>query len=365
MNLPEQALHQLFHPEGRLGRRLPAGPAALPRWIERMAGGDAQIADSLLEFLPVWGWRLLFHMSNSGLIFRRYSDDEFKRRHGSWNARARKHSIAGCYDHSHHQIAIRARHWSGQILHHELGHVLDRMVSSLKSSFSVGLWHGFGPSRHGFLTDYARLTKATGGDGALCWRKPEVNLARYDKVLITRILVTLKADQQQGVDPTDLKALVDYFHKALVRDLKPQFRIVDEPGPGVLVLRIALTNLVPTQVGRSLVGTAVPYGFAAEVASGPASGRPAGSTPYLGETGIEMQFLDGASNVVIGECADTQIGRKYAADVDSGAAGATDTWVKGYMSSFQSWSYARDAFDKWARQIAQRLAVLRGVTPAQ
>ena len=40
-------------------------------------------------------------------------------------------------------------------MHHELGHVLDRMVSSLKSSFSVGLWHGFGPSRHGFLTDYA------------------------------------------------------------------------------------------------------------------------------------------------------------------------------------------------------------------
>ncbi|MCM8595904.1 DUF3313 domain-containing protein [Accumulibacter sp.] len=220
-------------------------------------------------------------------------------------------------------------------------------------------------TRTGFLTDYARLTTASGGDGALCWRKPEVNLARYDKVLITRILVSLKADQQEGVDPTDLKALVDYFHKALVRDLKPQFRIVDEPGPGVLVLRIALTNLVPTQVSRSVLGTAIPYGFAAEAASGPASGRPAGSTPYLGETGIEMQFLDGASNAVIGECADTQIGRKYAAEVDSGAAGATETWVKGYMSSFQSWSYARDAFDKWARQISQRLAVLRGVTPAQ
>jgi hypothetical protein len=52
-----------------------------------------------------------------------------------------------------------------------------------------------------------------------------------------------------------------------------------------------------------------------------ATGRPAGSTPYLGETGIEMQFLDGASGVVLAECADTQIGRKYAADVDAGAAG--------------------------------------------
>ncbi len=218
-------------------------------------------------------------------------------------------------------------------------------------------------TRSGFLSDYQRLTKAPGGDGALCWRNPEVDLKRYDKVLITRILVSLKADQQEAVDPTDLKALVDYFHNALSKSLKPQMQIVTQPGPGVLVLRIELTNLVPTQVSRSLAGTAIPYGFVAEAASGPASGRPAGSTPYLGETGIEMQFLDGASNVVLGECADTQIGRKYAADIDAGAAAATNTWIKGYMSSFQSWSYARDAFDKWSLQIADRLAVLRGVKP--
>lgn len=152
---PEQALHQLFHPEGRLGRRLPAGPAALSLWIERMAGGDDWVAHSLQEFLPIWGWRLLFHMSNSGLIFRRYEADEFKRRHGSWSARGRRHALAGLYDHSHHEIVVSAAQWSGRILHHELAHVLDRMVSSLNSSFSVGLWHGFAPSRKGFLTDYA------------------------------------------------------------------------------------------------------------------------------------------------------------------------------------------------------------------
>ncbi|MBK8116779.1 MAG: DUF3313 domain-containing protein [Candidatus Accumulibacter sp.] len=217
----------------------------------------------------------------------------------------------------------------------------------------------------GFLSDYSRLTRAPGGDGALCWRNPELDMRRYDKVLINRIMVTLKSDQQASVDPTDLKTLVDYFHSSLVKALKPQMQVVGQPGPGVLVLRIELSNLVPTQVSRSLVGTAVPYGFVAEAASGPASGRPAGSTPYLGETGIELQFLDGSSNVVLAECADTQIGRKYAADVDAGAAGATDTWIKGYMSSFQSWSYARDAFDKWSMQIANRFTVLRGNQPPQ
>lgn len=218
-------------------------------------------------------------------------------------------------------------------------------------------------TRSGFLSDYSRLTTSPGGDGALCWRNPDFDAKRYNKVLITRILVSLKADQQQAVDPTDLKALVDYFHSSLVKALKPQLQVVDQPGPGVLVLRIELSNLVPTQVSRSVAGTAIPYGFVAEAASGPASGRPAGTTPYLGETGMAMQFLDGASNVVLAECADTQIGRKYAANVDAGAAGATDTWIKGYMSSFQSWAYARDAFDKWSLQIAKQLAVLRGTKP--
>jgi hypothetical protein len=33
------------------------------------------------------------------------------------------------------------------------------------------------------------------------------------------------------------------------------------------------------------------------------------------------------------------------------------------MSSFQQWSYAKEAFDKWSMLVAQRFAVLRGVTP--
>ncbi len=218
-------------------------------------------------------------------------------------------------------------------------------------------------TRTGFLSNYERMTKAPGGDGALCWRDAKVDLKAYDKVMINRMVVTLKDEQSQGVDPSDLKALTDYFNKTLVTALKPQMAIVNQPGAGVIVIRIALTDLVPTSVGRSVTGTLIPYGFVAEASSGVAAGGPAGSTPYLGETGMEMQFLDGASKAILAECIDTQVGRKYAADVESGASGATSTWVSGYMNSFQSWSYARNAFEKWSSQIATRLAELRGVKP--
>jgi hypothetical protein len=218
-------------------------------------------------------------------------------------------------------------------------------------------------TQSGFLSDYARLAPASWGDGIQCWRDSKLDAKKYKKVMISRMTVMLKPDQQKGVDPSDLKTLTDYFHDALVKALKPQMQVVDQPGPGVVVIRIALTNLVPTGVAESLTGTLIPYGFVAEAGSGVATGRPAGSTPYLGETGMEMQFRDGATGAILGECRDTEIGRKYAADLSSSATGAAQTWASGYVNSFQSWSYAKDAFDKWAAMTAKRFAQLRGVAP--
>ncbi len=224
-------------------------------------------------------------------------------------------------------------------------------------------------TRSGFLSDYARLKPNPQAGGIECWRDPRLDAARFDKVLVSRIVVSLappkgdKEGEQKTIDPNDLKTLTDYFHNSLVKALKPQMQVVDKTGPGVVVIRIALTNLVPTTVSDSVAGTLVPYAFIAEAGSGVATGRPAGSTPYMGETGMEMQFRDGGNGQVIAECRDTQIGRKYAADVDASAVGAAQTWASGYLNSFQAWSYAKNAFDKWSMLVAKRFAELRGVTP--
>lgn len=215
--------------------------------------------------------------------------------------------------------------------------------------------------RVGFLSEYNRLKRVEGLDGILCWRADSMNWKQYDKVQVERIMVSLKPDSKQSVvDPSDLKTLTDAFHKALVTAIVPTTQVVDKAGPGVLQLRIALTDLVPTGTLDSMTGTLVPYGFVAEAGSGVADGLPAGSTPYMGETGMQVQFRDGGTGRVVGECADTEIGRKYAASVDKSATNATTTWVNGYMDSFTSWSYAQDAFNKWAAQFVQRFNQLRG-----
>ena len=221
-------------------------------------------------------------------------------------------------------------------------------------------------TKTGFLSDYARLKPTKWGEGIQCWSEPNLKASKYDKVLVSRIVVSIAPpkDKEKGVtvDPSDLKTLTDYFHDALVKSLKSQMQIVDKAGPGVVVMRIALTDLVPTEVQDSIAGTLIPYAFVVEASSGSATGRPAGSTPYMGETGMEMQFRDGVTGAVLAECRDTEIGRKYAADMNNGVVGAAQTWASGYLNSFQQWSYAKNAFDKWAVLIAQRMAEMRGVS---
>jgi len=67
------------------------------------------------------------------------------------------------------------------------------------------------------------------------------------------------------------------FHDALAKALKPQMSLVTAPETGVVVIRIALTRLIPTEVSCSLTAALIPCGFVAEAGSGVATGRPAGS----------------------------------------------------------------------------------------
>jgi hypothetical protein len=235
-------------------------------------------------------------------------------------------------------------------------------------------------TQSGFLTNYKALKEDKGLQGLQCWNVPDLSAdaKRYNKIMISPIDVSLapptdKPDPSKAVDPNakpatpdpidskDLKMLTDYFQGELDKSFKPQMEVVNTVSPGVVVMRVALTNLKPTSVVGSVIGTATPFGYVAEVGSGVATGRPAGSTPYLGETSIELQFVDGLSKKVLAECRDTEIGRKYAADLNAGASGAATTWASGYLTSFQQWEYAKDAFNKWATVLSVRVAKLRGV----
>jgi hypothetical protein len=70
--------------------------------------------------------------------------------------------------------------------------------------------------------------------------------------MIDRIKVFLKEDAKyKGIDPAELKALVDYFHEAIKKAVSEAYPVVREPGPDVL--RRLTGNLIPDCAGFSFV----------------------------------------------------------------------------------------------------------------
>jgi len=212
----------------------------------------------------------------------------------------------------------------------------------------------------GFLSDYGRLQPVGDGSGAFRYLAPEAVLASYDKLIIDRIRIFFKEDAAyKGIDPTELKALTDYFHQAIVKAVADTYPVVDKPGPGVLHLRIAVTDLVPNKPSASVVSLAVPFLWVGEAGAGAAQ-RDVGATPFTGEATVEMEALDSRTGRQLAAYIETRIGKKY-------------TWTQGlekgvtdYLHAYSTWAYTKDAMDHWARRIRRRLdAVHKRPAPAE
>lgn len=212
------------------------------------------------------------------------------------------------------------------------------------------------PKYAGFLSDYSKLQPVPNGDGAERYLDPNQNWKQYNKVMLDRIRVWYKNDADyKGIDPTELKALTDYFQNAIVKALGPNYPVVTKPGPDVLRVRVAITDLIPTKPEMSVVTLVVPYAAVADVASGGGTG----STPYLGQTAIEAEFLDSQTNRVVAAYVDRQVGKKYDVDLSQGVGSAVEKGFSSYSKAYSTWAYAQAAFDYWAGLLRKRLDEVR------
>mgnify|MGYP000443925871 CR=1 FL=1 len=121
--------------------------------------------------------------------------------------------------------------------------------------------------------------------------------------------------------------------------------IEDDSGTGNVSARAYLSGL-PSMNGFKSFRGAQSENFTVAVDQGPAP------TQCGGETTLNL-LVDMTARSGRGEFSEIAIQR------GAGASGAATAWVNGYLSSFSSWQYARDAFAKWAALTARRLALLR------
>jgi hypothetical protein len=144
--------------------------------------------------------------------------------------------------------------------------------------------------------------------------------------------------EDRGIDPDDLDRLARYFADAVTDQLmdSDRYEVVTEPGPGVLEVRIAITNVEPTGGKKNAALKA--GATAASVATVPGASL---AVPRLsvGKVEIEGELLDSVSGERVAAFVTSKSGRR---------------WFSG-LNAYKKWGDINAAFRSWAKNFRKRL----------
>jgi len=186
--------------------------------------------------------------------------------------------------------------------------------------------------KSGFLGDYSQFQPGGDDRAALLYIKPGANFKPYDKLMFERVVVLFSDNADyRAIDPATLKELTDYYQNAIFEAVKSGYQIVDQPGPGVLRVRVAITDVKPSKPVANTMSTIVPVGMVVAGATKAVSDENLGT----GQASTEFELLDAMT------------GERLAAAVDRRQGG------KGVFRG--KWDDTKEAFDFWAKRFRQRL----------
>jgi hypothetical protein len=189
----------------------------------------------------------------------------------------------------------------------------------------------------GFLgPDASRLAAGPEGGAALVWVNPAAQWSSYTKIQLMPVEFWA-ADSK--VSQADQAVLTEYFYNALQTNLSKSFTLVDQPGPGVMTLRVALMDATTAVPGLRTISVVVPQARVLNLAQSMATD----SYAFVGSAEAEMKVSDSVSGALLAEAVDER----------AGGMGLKSA------ASFE-WGDAQNAMDYWAERIPQRLTELRG-----
>jgi len=189
----------------------------------------------------------------------------------------------------------------------------------------------------GFLVDYSQLKPGPKGGVAMVYRKKGVDFKKYNKIMLDHVVFYLKDDaENKGIDPVEMAELSEKFHKSAIDGLGAAYPLVDKPGPDVMRIRVAITDLELPSHTANAINTILPAGTAISTVKKGSTGK----GPAVGEISMEFEFLDSETN------------QRIAAGVDRRAGGKTE--------SMNKLGTAEDAFKFWAQRLRMRLDEVHG-----
>jgi hypothetical protein len=193
-----------------------------------------------------------------------------------------------------------------------------------------------------FGRDISLLQPGQEGEAAMVYVSPNVTWRRYDKIMLEPVEFWDSADST--VSPVDQHMLTAYAYNKLKEDLQKDFTLVDQGGPGVMVLQVALVNASASIPVLRSVSVVIPQARVINLAQSLATG----SYAFVGSAEAMMKASDAVS------------GQLLLAAIDKRAGGVALTSAAQWQ-----WGDAKNAMDYWAQKIDSRLLQLQGRAATQ
>ena len=198
----------------------------------------------------------------------------------------------------------------------------------------------------GFLGPmYSELHPDPGnGDWLIYFRTHEVMRQSHTFWVKPVRVYLLREARRREIPPAELHKLSEYFTRAMKDELaEGGYRLASAPGPGVMELRFAITNVQPNGNKRNMV------------ASGAEEAAMYGATP-LG-TGLLIPRLSVGRVSVEGEMVDSTSGEVEMAFMTQKSGRRFFSGLR----AFQKWGDIDAAFKGWAKNFRKRLDKAHGV----
>lgn len=176
----------------------------------------------------------------------------------------------------------------------------------------------------GFLEDYPTFKKGKKGVD-MVYVKEGVDFKKYKRIMLDQVVFYFKKDSEyKGIQPDKIQELADAYNKAFIDALNEAYPLTDKPGPDVMRVRVAITDLKTSKPVFGTVTTIIPIGIGVNLIKKGITGKWVG----IGSASMEAEFLDSVSNERIGAAIDEKPGGKIDLGKLSPAKAAFKFWAK-------------------------------------
>ncbi len=227
-------------------------------------------------------------------------------------------------------------------------HTIKKAIFGMAIFFVLALsssaWAAKWPECSGFFSECKGFTSDPERPSVFIYTAPNYHPKNYSRFIFPPIEIWIDPDSEyKGVQPDQLKKITDGLREVMTDALKDGYPIVDKPGPGVAIVRIALTN-VYLKKKKWKWQHYTPIGAAAKGAQAAAGKNVALTTAHL-----EMEMLDSESGQRLKAGVDMQAGEKLREKIKEGKKHPETTWAD-----------VEDTFEFYAKRFRKRLDAARG-----